>query len=121
MENEPLYEKLVYIPIGWREDLIERVEIEKTENGIPVLLNEERTIGNTIYRYCSGRLHSDLFVDSESGERFRLPGIETDDGHLEYYLYGALHRREGPAVIAGGGKIKQYWVDGEFIREDVAP
>ena len=64
-------------------------------------------------------------IDSDTGAilRFkngfldggRLPAIECDDAHMEFYKDGQLHREGGPAVVSDYGKIKEYWKNGKRL------
>ena len=61
-------------------------------------------------------------IDSDTGAilRFKngyldggkLPAIECDDAHMEFYKDGQLHREGGPAVVSDYGKVKEYWKNG---------
>ena len=80
-------------------------------------LYTDRLPHDIIYRFSHGRLNSIMFQGEDDSDFHLLPAIETDDGHMEYYSFGILHREDGPAVIAAFGEIEQYWRYGTFIRE----
>jgi hypothetical protein len=64
-------------------------------------LNDE----GTIFRFKSGFLHSD-----------KLPAIECNDTHREYWNNGKIHREEGPAVVSEYGEWEEYWTNGELQK-----
>lgn len=64
--------------------------------------------GDVIMRFKNGLLHGD-----------DIPAVEYNDGHMEYFRHGVLHRDGNrPAIIDVSGKKKLYefWNNGEFIK-----
>ena len=74
------------------------------EHGKPLLNDTIEKDTGAILRFKNG------FLDGG-----RLPAIECDDAHLEFYKDGQLHREDGPAVISDYGKVKEYWKNGHRI------
>jgi hypothetical protein len=69
-----------------------------------------------IQRFKNGFLDGDS--STGSGRSLVKPAYE-DEGHVEYWRDGVLHRDTNrPAVISGNGKIKEWWFNGVFIRKE---
>jgi hypothetical protein len=69
-----------------------------------------------IRRFHEGLLDGDSYTPE--GKRITQPAVEGP-GHLEYWREGCLHRDGGlPAVAAKGFSDKEWWVEGEFIRQE---
>ena len=69
-----------------------------------------------IKRFKGGYLDGDTFT--KAGKRLVKPAYE-EEGHLEYWRHGLLHRDNGqPAVIAENGRVKEWWVNGVFIKAE---
>jgi hypothetical protein len=69
--------------------------------------------GKVVMRFRRGRLDG----DPERGKVVR-PAYE-EDGHLEYWRGGLLHRDGGrPAIISGNGAAREWWVNGVFVRAE---
>lgn len=84
-------------------------------NGIRVDANAWDNKNVVILRFRNGLLDGDIFIN---GQFVRTnPAVETQDGHIEYWRKGKLHRDEGlPAVISSGLKHKEFWVNGKPIQ-----
>ena len=75
------------------------------ERGKPLINDTIEKDTGAILRFKNG------FLDGG-----RLPAVECDDAHLEFYKDGQLHRDDGPAVISDYGKVKEYWKNGVRSR-----
>jgi hypothetical protein len=66
-----------------------------------------------VMRFRWGRLDG----DPDRGKVVR-PAYE-EEGHLEYWRDGLMHRDNGsPAVISENGAVREWWVNGVFIRAE---
>lgn len=73
-------------------------------------IDEDVYINGTIMRFKDGKLHGD------GGDA----AICTEDGHLEFWQHGRLHREHGPAVCSvtedeNGNTYAEYWLNGQRI------
>lgn len=64
----------------------------------------------TIVRFKNGLLHG-----GKNEEHFDLPAYQTEEGHIEFFENGLLHRENAPAVISDWGDWEEYWNHGELI------
>ena len=56
---------------------------------------------------------------NERGEYHRIdaPAFETVEGHKEWFIDNKLHRVDGPAIEYSFDGRKEYWIDGQHMRE----
>ncbi len=71
------------------------------------LMQGEHINDGFIYRFENGYVHS---ING-------LPAIEGP-GHVEYWEHGVPHREAEPAIISDNFSHREYWENGEFIKED---
>jgi hypothetical protein len=58
---------------------------------------------NSILRFKNGYLHGE-----------NEPAVVCDDGHIEFWNNGKLHRGKGdPAIISQSGDITEFWTNGK--------
>lgn len=76
------------------------------------VISEDRIIR----RFHNGLLDGDSYTPE--GMRITQPAVEGP-GHLEYWREGLLHRDHGlPAISSRGFTCKEWWVKGQFIRQE---
>jgi hypothetical protein len=82
--------------------------------GIPIHGTSRHKNTKLVLRFKRGFLDGD--TRSGNGKLLVKPAYERE-GHIEYWRYGLLHRDNGqPAVIAQNGAVKEWWVNGVFLR-----
>jgi antitoxin component YwqK of YwqJK toxin-antitoxin module len=69
-----------------------------------------------ILRFRNGLLDGDEY--DENGKYLGTrPAVEAQEGHLEYWRKGFLHRDGGlAAVVSKGFTYKEYWENGKRIK-----
>lgn len=73
-------------------------------------MNGEFNVSGDIIRFKNGLLHGGKSPDGND-----IPAFETEDGHVEFFENGLLHRENFPAVISDFGDWEEWWNHGNLI------
>lgn len=83
--------------------------------GISIFNDMKPCHGEYIMRGFTKRFKNGLLHGGKSTNGTVLPAYETDEGHVEFFENGLIHRENAPAIISNWGDWEEWWYYGTLL------